>query len=83
MLSSIRFRPCDNQDEVEVQSFNLHQGAIVAIRSSIPVAFVVCDCNTCPEDCCTYRVIVEAAVAVASAFNVSQGGISLIASDGC
>jgi hypothetical protein len=79
------FRRYDNQDEVEVQSFNLPQGAIVAVGSSIPVAFVVCDCNAYPEDHCTYRVTVEAtaAVAVASAFNVSQGGISLIAGDGC
>ncbi len=79
------FRRYDNQDEVEVQSFNLPQGAIVAIESSIPVAFVVCDCNAYPEDRCTYRVTVEAtaAAAVVSAFNVSQGGISLIAGDGC
>ncbi|MBU5440197.1 DUF4489 domain-containing protein [Tissierella sp. MSJ-40] len=79
------FRRCDNQNEVEVQSFNLPQGIIVAIGSSIPVAFVVCDCNACPANCCTYRVTVEAtaAVAVASAINVSQGGISLIAGDGC
>ncbi|MBU5440194.1 DUF4489 domain-containing protein [Tissierella sp. MSJ-40] len=79
------FRRCDNQDEVEVQSFNLPQGVIVDIGSSIPVAFVVCDCNACPANCCTYRVTVEAtaAVAVASAINVSQGGISLIAGEGC
>ena len=55
----------------------------MAIGSSIPVAFVVCDCNTCPEYCCTYRVTVEATAAVTSAINVSQGGVLLIAGDGC
>ncbi|KNF09223.1 hypothetical protein CLPU_3c00010 [Gottschalkia purinilytica] len=79
------FRRCDNQDEVEIQSFNLPQGVVLAVGSSIPVAFVVCDCNACPANCCTYRVTVEAtaAVAVASAINVGQGGISLIAGNGC
>ncbi|WP_050379154.1 DUF4489 domain-containing protein, partial [Gottschalkia purinilytica] len=66
------FRRCDNGDEIEVQSFSLPQGVVVAIGSSIPVAFVVCDCNACPANCCTYRITVEAtaAVAVASAINV-------------
>ncbi|MEW8973190.1 MAG: DUF4489 domain-containing protein [Tissierellaceae bacterium] len=79
------FKRCGRSEEIEVQSFDLTQGLAIAAGGSIPVNFSVCDCDGCHSDCCTYRVTVEAtaAVAVASAINVNQGTISIIAGDVC
>jgi hypothetical protein len=79
------FKRCGNGGEIEVQSFDFSQGLAIAAGSSMSVAFSVCDCDGCHSDCCVYRVSVEATAdaAVASAINVNQGTISIIASDMC
>lgn len=79
------FKRCDTGDEIEIQSFDFVQGIALAVGSSIPINFSICDCDGCFEDCCVYRVTVEATetVAVASAINVNQGTISAFAADVC
>ncbi|MCR1897940.1 DUF4489 domain-containing protein [Irregularibacter muris] len=80
------FKRCGSGDEIQIQSFDFTQGLALAVGSSIPVSFSICDCDGCfDDDCCVYRVAVEATatVALATAINVNQGTISAFAADLC
>ncbi|KNF08695.1 hypothetical protein CLPU_5c00020 [Gottschalkia purinilytica] len=82
ILATLRvFRRCDNGSETEVRAFNLV--TILLPGSSFPVDLLVCDFIECCSNCCTYRVTLEAKgdVGASSAFEVGQGGISLIAGE--
>jgi len=79
------YKRCGIGEEIEIQSFDLIQGIELTAGSSMPVAFSICDCESCYSDCCLYRVTVEATAtaSLVSALNVNQGTISVIATDMC
>lgn len=80
------FKRCGNVPETEIYTFDLFQGVAVAIGSTIPVSFEVCDGDFCGSDCCTYRVSVEGSsllAAVVGTFNVTNGVLTVLATEHC
>lgn len=77
------FKRCGCEKESEIASFTVTQIApagSVGLTQSIPVKFIVCDCNTCSSGCCIYRIQVEGvAVGITSGtFSINEGAISII-----
>jgi hypothetical protein len=78
------FKHCDNQPEIEVNSFDFSQVNAVAAGTTIPINFSFCD-SDCPACCCTYRIVAEgtALAAITDYFSINQGVLSVFASDQC
>lgn len=76
---------CDNQPEIEINSFDFPVVSPVAVGTSMPISFSICDCDNCPACCCTYRIIVQgtALAAITSFFSINQGILSILAFDQC
>lgn len=79
------YKRCDNQPEIEINSFDVSVVNPVAAGTSIPINFNVCDCDNCPASCCTYRIVAEgtALAAITDYFSINQGVLSILASDEC
>jgi hypothetical protein len=80
------FKRCDNQPEMEINSFDVSVVNPVAAGTSIPINLNVCDCcDNCPGKCCTYRIAAEgtALAAITDYFSVNQAVLSILASDSC
>jgi len=78
------FKRCDNQPEIEINSFDFSEVNAVAAGTAIPINFSFCD-SDCPTCCCTYRIIGEgtALAAITNFFSINQGVLSILASDQC
>ena len=42
------FKRCDNQPEMEINSFDFSEVNAVTAGTSIPINFSICDCDNCP-----------------------------------
>ncbi|HBE80623.1 MAG TPA: hypothetical protein DDW65_22985 [Firmicutes bacterium] len=80
------YKRCDNQAEMEFNSFDVSIVNPVAAGTSLPISFNICDCcENCPVKCCTYRIMAEgtALAAITDYFSVNQGVLSILAADEC
>lgn len=77
------FKRSGHQPEMEINSFDVSVVNPVGAGTSIPINFNVCDCDDCPNKCCTYRIVVEgtALAAITDYFSINQGVLSILASD--
>lgn len=48
------------------------------VSYALPISFHICDCNICPDDCCTYTVVATTGVAIAVGAFINNAVLSAL-----
>ncbi|MBX4266233.1 DUF4489 domain-containing protein [Clostridium estertheticum] len=78
-LSFQIFRQCKNQfTPTPVGPAYSVAIPVVGVAYTLPVSFFACDCDLCPDDCCTYTVVATTGVAITVGGFINNAALSAL-----